>query len=308
MADIYKIAYLRDKYLPIEEANLSIASSPVLYGLSTYTVMPVFWDKTKKQLNMFRLNDHFTRLQNSSKILGFNDFLSNWNQKKFASVITRLLKDNNIKADCLVRATIFVDGILAGTKMVDIPHKLAIFVYPMTQLLPKTGASLMVSSWRRTADNAIPARAKVNGSYVNSALMKNEALQLGFDDAIALDDQGHVTESTVSNIFLVRGGQLITPSTATDLLEGLTRDTVFNLAHGLGIICQERVIDRSELYLAEEIFLSGSSMSISPVSSVDKRGVNNRKPGTITKNLISAYDNLVHAKTQDKYKWLDAVY
>lgn len=307
MADIYKTAYLRDKYVPIDQANLNIASSPMLYGLSTYTVMPVFWDKNKKQLNMFRLADHFKRLQNSSRILAFDDFIKNWDKAKFEKIIIDLLVDNEVQSDALVRITIFVDGILSGTKMIGIPHELAIFVYPRTILLPAAGANLTVSSWRRITDNAIPPRAKVNGSYVNSALMKNDALLLGFDDAIALDDQGHVTESTLSNIFIIRDGKLLTPSAATDLLEGLTRDTIFKLAKDLGLECHEKTIDRSELYLAEEAFLCGSSVSITPILSIDHRNIGNKKAGPITKKLMVAYYEVTHGRSKDKYHWISTV-
>jgi branched-chain amino acid aminotransferase len=295
MADIYKRAYLRDKFIDFSEANLSIASSPILYGLSTYTVIPVFWNKQSAKLNVFKLQAHFNRLQNSAKILSFNDYLKKWDEDEFSKLINKLLKDNKVEEDCLVRATIFVDGILTGTRMNDIPHELSVFIYKRTPLMPEDGAHLGVSSWRRTPDNAIPARAKVCGSYVNSALMKNEALSLGYDDAIALDEQGHVTESTVSNIFLVRDNKLITPAASSDLLEGITRDTVFKLAEQLNLEFIERAVDRSELYIADEVFLCGSSMSIAPVTMIDHRPIGTQKVGLITKKLIKAYDQLVRS-------------
>jgi branched-chain amino acid aminotransferase len=307
MAEIYKTAFFKDKYLPIDQANLNIASSPVIYGLSTYTVLPVFLSSNKKQLNIFRLMDHYKRLQNSAKILNFNDFIDEWDYDSFKQVIINVLKTNNIQEDCLVRVTVFVDAVMGGIRMIGLPHKMAVFAYPMTEVHHKNGIKLGVSSWRRNPDNAIPARAKISGGYVNSALMKNEAVNNGFDDAVALDDQGHVTESTVSNIFIIKDNKLITPSTSSDLLEGLTRDSIFAFAKELKIEVKERMLDRTELYLAEEVFLCGSSMSIIPVGSIDQRIIGNGKPGKITKQLDKAYENLVHGLSKDQGAWLTAV-
>lgn len=299
--------YFRDRLVPFAEASLSIASAPMLYGLSTYTVFPVFWDDKLGRLTMFRLEDHFQRLQNSAKILAFDGFLSKWTFDKFARTMRELLIQNDVRTDALVRVTVFVDALMSGTRMQGLPHELAAFVYPTAQLLPEAGAKLCVSSWRRTPDNAIPARAKVNGSYVNASLMKNEALLGGFDDAIALDEQGHVTESTVSNIFLVRDGRLLTPGASTDLLEGITRDTIFQLAEDLKIKHEQRTIDRSELYLADEVFLSGSSMRVSPVISIDNRLIGNGEPGPLTKKLLATYEAAAHGQLPSRKAWLTSV-
>lgn len=301
------VSYFRDKFVPFAEANLSIASASVLYGLSIYTVMPVFWNDEKGQLNMFRLEDHFRRLQNSARIVAFDDFLKDWDYQKFQQVIRDLLKKNHVEQDGLVRITIFVDDILKGARMKGLKHSLSVFVYPSAPPFPLSGAKLGVSSWRRTSDNAIPARAKINGSYVNAALMKHEATSNGFDDAIALDEAGHVTESTVSNIFFVRGGKLITPTNSADLLEGITRDTIFKLAGKLRIDYEEKVVDRSELYIADEIFLCGSSMNIAPVVSVDHRPIADGKPGQLTKKLINAYEDLGHGQAGFFKQWLTPI-
>jgi branched-chain amino acid aminotransferase len=282
-------AYFRDGFVPFNKANLSIASAPFLYGLTVYTVVPVFWNDKQQRLYMFRLPDHFKRLQNSSRIMAFEDFLKDWDYAKFEKTVKELLRENNVKQDCLVRASVFVDDILKGTRMHQLKHSLSAFAYPATPFFKKTEVELGVSSWTRTPDNAIPSRAKINGSYVNGALMKHEAVLNGFDDAIALDSQGHVAESTVANLFLVRDGQLFTPSSTTDLLEGITRDTVFKLAEKLGISCSQRVIDRSELYIADEMFLCGSTANITAVISVDHRPIGTGQTGPITGKLLKAY-------------------
>ncbi|HEX4773985.1 MAG TPA: aminotransferase class IV [Candidatus Saccharimonadales bacterium] len=306
MADVRPFAYFRDGFIPFEEANLSIASAPVLYGLSVYTVFPVLWNANESKLYLFRLDDHFQRLQNSAKIMAFDDFLAKWNYDKFADTMRQLLLKNKVKEDCLVRVNVFVDESLKGTRMHGLKHSLSAFVYSTPPLLPKSGARLMVSNWRRTSDNSIPSRAKINGSYVNASLMKHEAMLSGFDDALALDDHGHVTEGTVANMFMVRGGRLITPHEATDLLEGITRDTVFKLADQLGIAHERRNIDRSELYLADEIFLCGSSVQITPVIEVDHRQIGSGTPGALTGQLMDAYGNVVNEASAFK-DWLTVV-
>jgi branched-chain amino acid aminotransferase len=299
--------YLRDRIAPFAESNFSIASAPMLYGLSIYTVFPVCWNAKQNKLYAFRLADHFERLQNSARIMDFHDFLENWTYDKFADAMSELLTKNAVQKDALVRVTVLVDEIMTGTRMHGLKHSLVAFVYPFTPSLPTKGAKLCVSSWRRTPDNAIPSRAKINGSYANSSLMKNEALQNGFDDAISLDEHGHVAESTVANIFIVRGGEVITPSGSTDLLEGITRDTVCRLAAKLNITCTSRSIDRSELYLADEIFLSGSSVRIAPVLSVDHRPVGTGRSGSITAKLMQIYDEATHGATPDFIQWRQSV-
>ncbi len=186
-----------------------------------------------------------------------------------------------------MRATVFVDALIAGTKIHDLPQTLAAYVYPMGNILPRGGVNLCVSSWTRNSDNAIPSRAKVNGGYVNSSLMKNEAILNGYDDAIALDMHGHVTEGTVANVFIVRNGTLVTPDVGADLLEGITRNSVIAIAAELNIPVEQRAIDRSELYVADEAFICGSSARITPILSIDKRAIGTGTAGRLPKSSAS---------------------
>lgn len=286
------VAYFRHGFLPFKDAHISVAASPVLYGLSVYTVVNAVWNRQHKKMYIFRLPDHYMRIVNSAKIMDFSPFEDEWTYKEFEKVVLELLKRNDIHEDVLVRATVFIDEISPGTKIHGLSNSLCIFLYPMGELLAHSGINVCVSSWVRTPDNAIPARAKVNGSYINASLMKNEALQNGYDDAISLDTHGHVAEATVANIFLVRSGVLITPDASTDILEGITRDTVLKLAKHLKIPCNERSVDRSELYIAEEAFLCGSSARIIPILSIDKRRVGNGQPGPITVCITEAYEDV----------------
>jgi len=283
-------AYFRDSFVPFSEAQLSIASSPVLYGLSIYTVFNVNWNLTTKKLTIFRIKDHYNRLITSAKIMDFHSFIEEWTYEKFETTMFELLQRNNIQENVLVRVSVFIDELVAGTRIHGLKNSLSAYVYPVGQILPKSGINVCVSSWRRNPDNAIPSRAKINGSYVNGSLMKNEALLNGYDDAIALDEHGHVTEGTVANIFMVKNGALITPSIFSDVLEGITRDTVIKIGRELGLEIIERPIDRSELYIADEMFVCGSSARIISILSIDKRIIGKKVCGPITKKVSDMYD------------------
>lgn len=297
------VSFFKDGFVPFGEANLSIASSSVLYGLGIYTVFSAHWDAKEKAPLIFRLRDHYDRLVGSSKIMDFHTFAEKWPFERFEKTMKELLARNKIQENVLVRACVFIDALIAGTKIHGLPNELSAYVYPVGQILPKTGINVCISSWTHNADNAIPSRAKINGGYVNVCLMKNEALQNGYDDALSLDADGHVTEGTVANFFMVRNGTLITPPVSSDMLEGITRGTVLALAKDLGIPTVERSIDRSELYLADEAFISGSSASLIPILSVDKRIVS-KGAGPITSRLAESYQDVREGRSTSHAAWL----
>jgi len=299
--------YFRDQWVPFNKANLSIASSPVLYGLSVYTVFNAIWSADKKELNIFRLEDHYKRLCNSARIMDFDNFEDKYSYEEFEKIMKELLLKNSVKENVLIRVTLFIDELIAGTKINGLKNSMSAYVYPMGEILPKSGVDVCVSSWTRAADNMIPARAKVNGQYVNASLMKNEALRNGYDEAIALDEAGHVSEGTVANLFIVRDGKLITPDMATDILEGITRNSIIEIANELGIEHEQRTIDRTELYIADEAFMCGSSVNVTPILSIDKRKVADGKIGKITKKLSEEYTNVQRSENKKFAKWLTKV-
>lgn len=297
--------FLGNDFVPFSQANVSIASSPVLYGLSIYTVFGARYTP-ERQLLAFRLRDHYDRLVRSAQIMDFHSFAEQWSFDRFEETMKELLRRNQVQEDVLVRATVFIDELIAGTKIHNLRNTFTAYVYPLGELLSRKGVNVGVSSWMRTPDNAIPSRAKVNGSYVNASLMKNEALLNGYDDAIAIDEHGHVAEGTVANLFLVRGGVLITPDASTDILEGITRNTVLTISREEGIPVVERSVDRSELYLADELFFSGSSVCVTPILSVDKRPVSSQA-GPITQRINAAYDAVQLGRNQQHRDWLTAI-
>lgn len=300
-------AYFRDEFVPFAEANVSIASSSVLYGLSIYTVFSVSWDEESQTRYVFRLKDHYDRLVQSANILDFHSFVDEWNYDKFHSTMQELIKRNEVKENVLVRATVFIDELAAGTKIHGLKNSFSAYVYPLGEILDRSGINVCISSWVRNSDNSIPAKAKINGSYVNAALMKNEALMNGYDDAIALDHHGHVAESTVANLFIVRNGKLATPDTSTDILEGITRDSLLEIAKQEGIVIEERSIDRTELYKSDEAFVCGSSALITPVLSIDKRPLGDGKVGPLTKRLGELYDKIQKNQDSRFSTWLETI-
>jgi branched-chain amino acid aminotransferase len=296
--------YFRDKWVPFDKASLSIASSPVLYGLSIYTVFNAIWNSGKKELNVFRLSDHYKRLCSSAKIMDFKDFSKQYSYERFQHIMLELLSKNKVQEDALVRVTVFIDELIAGTKIYGLKNSMSAYVYPMGEILPRAGVDVCVSSWTRAADNMIPSRAKVNGQYVNASLIKNEAVRNGYHDAIVLDSQGHVSEGPVANLFIVRDGVLITPDNSSDLLEGITRSSILQLASSLGFEVQQRMVDRTELYIADEVFMCGSSAHVTPVLSIDKRPVGNSKIGPVTNQLMAEYKKLQLGENAEFANWI----
>lgn len=300
--------YFRDGLVNFDEMNLSVASASVLYGLGVYTVFYCGWDKHNDQLWAFKLEEHYKRLKQSARIMSFPDFEEQYSYSQFKNLLINMLRVNKIKDNVLVRVSLFVDENLSGTKTLGLRTSLAAFIYPAVPMYPASGINVGVSSWTRTPDNSIPARAKVHGNYVNASLAKNDALAAGYDEAILLDNQGQVAESTVTNICIVRDGTIISPAPSTDLLEGITVRTIEQLAQHLNIPFVWRAIDRSELSVADEIFLTGSSAGVTAVLSVNKQQVGNGTIGPIALELYKLYAETRVGNIPQFRSWLTPIY
>jgi branched-chain amino acid aminotransferase len=304
MAHIYKKTYFDDSIKSLPEANLSIASSAVLYGLSVYTVFFVDINEEGKY-SAFRLVDHYKRLITSTKIIGIDSIEKEWPLERFTKVIREVLDANNIKeSGVFIRVTIHVNELASGIRSKNLKTVLSIFAYEAQPILPQNGARIKTSSWRRNPDYSIPSRAKVNGAYVNSVLARQEALDVGYDDCIFLDVKGYVSELSASNIFIVRDGVLITPDISNDILEGITRKTVIELASTLNFKVVERSINLTELYTADEVFSSGTSAFITPIIEIDARIIGSGKTGEITENINKKYHKLIRGKDKSFVKLL----
>lgn len=304
MAHMYDKVYMGDKLVEAEAATLSVASSAVLYGLSVYTVFPVCMTASGERV-AFRLPEHFQRLCNSAKIIGIDTFAPQWTYERFEAAVQELMTANRVSQDVFVRATVHVTDQIAGTRSRGLGTQLSMFVYDAQPILSPAGARLKTSVWRRVPDYAIPSRAKVNGAYVNSVLAKQDALDGGYDDCIFLDAAGHVCELSAANIFMVRDGILITPDNTSDLLEGINRRTVLEVAAAeLGVTVQERAVDLTELYIADEVFATGTSAFISFIPEVDSRIVGTGQPGPLTTQLQQLHADILHGKNNTYKKFL----
>lgn len=287
MAHIYPITYFNGAFVPEADARVSVASSAVLYGLSVYTVFHI--SHSEDGDFAFRIKDHYQRLADSSKIIGIDTFAEEWTLETFTKVMSELVAVNNPTENVFARITFHITDILPGTRSRGLPAVLSAFLYTAVPILPEAGARLKTSVWRRTPDFSIPSRAKVNGAYVNSVLAKQDALDSGYDDCVFLDSLGHVAELSAANIFIVRDGKLITPGASMDILEGINRRTVIALARELNIPVEERNIDLTELYIADEAFACGTSAFIAPITMVDARSLPSLELRPITAQLTVAY-------------------
>lgn len=283
MATPHDKVFFGDSIIDARDATLGVATSAVLYGLSVYTVFPVHVSGDGR--TAFRLADHYQRLVESCKIIGIDSFAPQWTFDTFVQVVRDVVAANDPQHEVYVRATVHVDESIPGTRVRGLSTKVSIFLYDAVPIVPQDGMRLKTSVWRRIPDNAIPSRAKVNGAYVNSVLAKQDAIDSGFDDCIFLDSGGHVCELSAANIFLVRGGVLITPDVTSDILDGINRRTILTLAREEGIPVQERTVDLTELYIADEVFVCGTSAGVAPVFQIDGRGVGEQALGPVASTL-----------------------
>lgn len=305
MAIICPKFFFGERIVDQKSARIDITSSAVLYGLSVYTVFPVS-EQSDGRLAAFRLMDHFQRLQDSAKIIGIDGF-NGWRLDKFRQATKQLVTQNKIQNDVFVRASVHVNADLPGTRSRGLKTVLSMFAYDAEPILPQQGARLKTSVWRRIPDFAIPSRAKVNGAYVNSVLAKQDAIDSGYDDCIFLDSHGHVCELSAANIFIVRNGELITPDTGSDILEGISLKTIIALANEEGIAVKERSVDLTELYVADEVFACGTSAYVCPILEVDARRVSDGKAGPITTKIRKMHQDVLRGLNPKHADWLTVI-
>ncbi|MGQ9490481.1 MAG: branched-chain amino acid transaminase [Anaerolineae bacterium] len=301
------LAFFNDQFVPIEQAKISIMAHAFNYGTAVFEGIRGYWNAAHGQLYIFRLREHSERLLQSGHLLHMR---IPYSAADIDGLIIELLRKEGYRTNVYIRPLIYKADEIIGVRLHDLQDKLTIFAVPFGRYIEKEeGASVCVSSWRRNDDNALPPRGKVSGGYVNSAFIKTDAQLKGFDDAIVLNQDGHVSEGSAQNLFMIRGGKLITTPVTANILEGITRATVLELARAeLGLETQEREIDRTELYLAEEIFLCGTGVQIAAVTTVDHYRVGNGKIGPITQQLRDLYFRVVNGEVEKYRQWCTPVY
>lgn len=300
--DLTKHAFFEGKIVPLSEAKINIATHGFLYGTAVFGGMRAYWNEEKQRLFVFRPYDHFRRLLNSGRMLAMS---LPYNEENLIQLTLDLLRTDNWQRDIYLRPTMYKADMGIGVRLHDLRDEFCMFVLAFDKYVKNDdNAHVTVSSWRRIDDNVIPARGKVSGAYANSALIKTDANRAGFDEAIVLDNHGHVSEGSAMNIFMIRDGVLVTPPVTDNILEGITRRSIIELAKKeLGLDVVERSIDRTEVFIAEEMFMTGTAAQVVAVTRVDHRPVGSGSMGAVTAKLRLMFDDIVRAKNPKYLHW-----
>jgi branched-chain amino acid aminotransferase len=299
--------YANGRFCRYDEAKIGLMTHALHYGTGCFEGVRGFWSARDEELYLFQLEDHYERLHASAKILMMK---VPHTVAELVKITTELCARNNFRGDVYVRPLMYKANEEIGVRLHDVRDALAIMAIPFDRYFDATeGLNCTVSAWRRIDDTTAPARAKVTGVYINSALAKSEAILNGYDEAILLSADGHVSEGSAENIFVVKKGVIYTPDASQNILEGCTRKTLMTLADAeLGLTVVERAIDRSELFTADEVFISGSAAGLQFVRAVDHRVVGDGTQGPIAKKLADLYDKVVRGALPTYHPWLTRTY
>lgn len=302
-----KELFMNGEFVPAEHGTISVRTHGFAYGTGCFEGIRGYWNESEQQVYLFRLREHYERLLRSCKILQIS---LPYTVDQLIDISIELVQRNGQQQDIYLRPVAYKSAQTIGVRLHGLQDDFLITSEPVGNYVNTTGMHCSVSSWRRVDDNAIPARAKITGAYVNSALAKSEAMQNGFDEAVMLTHDGHVSEGSAENIFLVINGELVTPAPTENILLGITRDTVMELARReLGRITRERQVDRTELYIADEMFMCGTGAQLAPVISVDHRPVGDGQIGPISSAIQQLYSDVVRGRSSDyRAQWCTPVY
>ena len=298
------IAYFEGRYVPLKDAKVSIMTHAFMYGTSTFEGIRAYWNPDHNVMYGLKLQEHVQRIRRNAGML----LMTNLPSVELVRIVVETIKRNDFQHDCYVRPVFYKSSQVIGVRLHNLEHDFCVLTVPFGNYIDiEHGVRLMTSSWRRNRDDALPARGKFAGGYVNMALQKSEAELNGFEEALVLTSDGKANEASAANLFIVRDGKIITPTVADDILEGITRLAVMELAEALGIPVEVRSIGRSEVYVADEIFLCGTGVQMSPVIEVDHRPVGSGRVGPIGRQLAEAYFNAVRGNDPRFRHWLTPI-
>ncbi|MBI4735336.1 MAG: branched-chain amino acid transaminase [candidate division NC10 bacterium] len=299
--------YFNKQFVPLSEAKVSIRTNALHYGSGVFEGIRAYWNATEQQLFVFRLPEHYERMVSNCKVLKLK---LDHDAKELCAITVDLLRRNQPREDTYIRPIAYISSEGLGPKLIGYETGFAIYTIPLGDYIDTSvGIKVGFSSWRRISDNTIPARCKVTGGYVNSALARTEAMEQGYDEALFLTQDGFASEGSAENLFLVRNGTLVTPDRSQDILEGITRDTLLTVCREeLGLTVTERQVGRTELYVADEVFLCGTGAQVAPVIQVDRRPVGSGKMGPITARIQQLYFEVVKGKHPKYRHWCTPVY
>jgi branched-chain amino acid aminotransferase len=299
-------AFFQGKFMPLSEAKIGIMTHALHYGCAIFEGIRGNWNDEQKQLYIFRLSEHYERLYNGCRVLKMD---LPYSIDELCRITVELVERCGFQEAIYIRPLAYKSSEALGVRLNNLDSDCFVFAIPWGRYLDMDKARCTISSWRRPDNNVIPPQVKITGIYVNNAFAKTEAEENGFDEAIMLSPDGYISEGTGENIFVVIDGKLVTPASYNSILMGITRDTVMNLAQGeLGIETIEKPISRSELYSADECFLTGTAAHITPVSEVDRRKIGNGEIGEITARLQRIYSDAIHGRNPKYLGWCTPVY
>ncbi|MCA1582601.1 MAG: branched-chain amino acid transaminase [Acidobacteria bacterium] len=301
-------AFFDGRIVPYREARVGVMTHGLQYGTGCFGGLRGFWNRAEEELFVFRPHDHFQRFLESARLLSLE---LPYSVDDLVAALGSLLRQEGLRADCYIRPLAFAaEERIGALGLEGMRSAVSIVAIPFSKYIENDlGAHVKISAWRRIDDNMIPARGKVSGAYVNTALAKTDAQRGGFDDAIFLDQNGHVSEASAANLFIVRNGAVATPPVTDNILEGITRRSILDmLREELAIPAIERSIDRTELSLADEVFLAGTGVQIVSVTRIDHRPVGTGRMGPVTASLRKLNAEIVRGEVPRYRRWCWPVY
>jgi branched-chain amino acid aminotransferase len=300
-------AYFEGKIVPIEEARVGVMTHALNYGTGVFGGLRGYWNPGENQLFVFRPHDHFERFTYSANLLRIH---IPHTVPELVGILNDLLRMENFHENCYIRPLAYKSTEMIGVRLHDVDDALTIFALPFGRYVDnEEGCHVCFSSWRRVDDNAIPARGKITGAYANSALIKSDALLAGYDEALVLNEDGHLSESSAANVFVIRKGVVLTPPVEANVLEGIVRKSLIQLMRDdLGLEVVERNIDRTEVYLADEVFLCGTGVQVAAVTHVEHRPIGTGSMGAITQRVRKLFFDVVAGRVEKYREWLSPVY
>jgi len=299
-------AFFHNKFVPLSEAKIGVMTHALHYGTGLFEGIRGNWNSEHQQIYIFRLKEHYERLFNGCRVLKIE---LPYTMDELCRITVELVEKCGFEEDIYIRPLAYKSSESLGVRLHDLESDFLVFAIPWGRYLDVDKARCVVSSWRRSDDNVTPPQAKITGNYVNNALAKTEAVENDFDEAIMLSPDGHVSEGSGENIFLVRDGKLVTPPIYNNILMGITRNTVIELARNeFGMETMERPIVRSELYTAQECFLTGTAAHITPIGEIDHRKIADGEIGEITKKLQQIYSDIIRGNNPKYLHWCTPAY
>ena len=300
-------AFFKGKIVPIDEAKVSVMTHALNYGTGAFGGVRAYWNAEDEDLYIFRPLDHFRRVLNSARLLMMD---LPYTPESMLDILLQLLRKEGYREDVYIRPLVYKSSNVIGVRLHNLDSEFTMFAQPFGSYIEdEEGSRVTFSAWRRVDDNAIPARGKISGAYANSAFIKTDAMLNGFDEALVLNENGHISEGSAENFFMVRDGVAITPPINANILEGITRRTVLHLlAEEMHVPVVEREIDRTEVYLADEAFFCGTGVQVVAIAEVDHRPIGTGKMGPVVQQLRSLYFDLVRGKVNEYRDWNVPVY